>query len=165
MSWELVGGILGAIAAVYTALRVSAIERLKSDLEKEHSRFATTYGRQLDGIVDVYERLVSLEATVRHAFSELTSDDTEANKRILRLLDEFEDVWAYLSRRRLFLPKEIAAKVDQLTYEIQSVVVDDTLGLAPKKTDNEKVMELIRGKVPKIRQELEDEFRAIMGIK
>lgn len=173
MSWEAAGGILGGAAALYTIIRVPTIERLKRSLDRELSRFNLTYDRQLEVIVELYEKLASVEQAAHELTKpmRMAGEPSEAEARE-HLINEFESLRWFFTRRRLFLPKELASDVSGLIEKIRKTS-QDFIWMREEETrgrDAERArgwMELwndIKGDVPKVREEIEDKFRTLLGI-
>ena len=173
MSWEALGGILGAIAFLYTAFRVPAIERLKGDLQREHARFSTTYGRQMDVIAELYEKLASVEEAayqLTKPFRTL-SEPTEEQARE-HLIREFEALRWFFTRRRLFLPKQVASDVSDLISQIRKTSQDFIWMREEEDAGRQSerirkwgdIHEEITTDVPKVREGIEDKFRELLGL-
>ena len=168
MDWVVVGGIAGGIAAIYTAFRLPAIERLKADL----TRRGLVYERQLDVISELYERIASVEhaaqrllAPIRPAGQEPIEDSRQ------RFGEEFNELHHFFARRRLFLPKTTAVDVDQLIARIAETVVefdggrlDEKRGIKSERRGWDELWKEIRTAIPAVRETLEDDFRKILGM-
>jgi hypothetical protein len=172
MSWEAIGGILGAAAFTYTAIRVPAIERLKGDLEKEQARFTATYQRQLDVVAELYQKLVLVEADAVEMMKPMRMADEESEEETRqRLVLEFHDLWTFFIKHRLFLPKDLAADVDSLIQRMRKTSqefvwmrTDEFRGDESSWRDWGTLWAEIRDEIPIVRGEIEEEFRTLLGM-
>ena len=164
--------IAGGLAAIYTAFRIPAVERLKNELDKDLSRFGVVYERQLDMIAELYERIASVEDAAKRLMAPWrpAGEESEDESRE-RFVDEFRDLRAFFIRLRLFVPGKVADEVEKLVTKIyetggefMQMRDDEDRGITNRPGRGwDELWKEIKDEIPVIREHLEDQFRKLLG--
>ena len=151
------------------------VEELKATLEREtlafHIRYEKLHAERAEVIKNIYGQLIDLSRSFQvfvkpvRDFNEPTSNEMERFAfKAYNKLSLFHD------RNKIFLEKQIAEKIDDLLnsfvdagwkfQESQELKAEGKSGVAERIA----AWKIISGKIPAIREEIETEFRKIIGV-
>jgi hypothetical protein len=160
----------------------AAIEQLKSDLQRraiEHQvRFARLHEKQATVIAELNgllaEAMWNAESFLH--LMEWTGERSKQEKYVLAN-DKLVDLFHFFDKNRIYLSEAQCNLVEKLIHDLRVHVVQFAVYLkyddssAPEHTVEkkyeawEKGFEAVKHQVPAVRKKLEDEFRAILGLR
>ena len=146
----------------------------KSDLERENfehrERFSLIHQKRADVISTLYGKIArakSISADLVGIFQQGGQSLIEKKKKAA---DIYNDMSSYFFENRLFLPHATAEKTENLVMTIRDVLIEfDTAqgGNEEYKPDQTgmwmQAYKRLRDEVPPILEELEDEFKDLLG--
>lgn len=170
VDWGVVGGLLLGVAALYTAGKVLAVERLRAELEKDRARFGLVYEKRLEVISQLYSQLAAVEDSAQRLVQPMRFVGAESEEESAdRFIAEYEELRVFFMRNRLFVPSDAADDTDKLIRRIASIGSDflwmrrqEERGHNTKGIDWGVLWDEISEEVPKVRAELEKRFRELL---
>lgn len=169
-SWiGLAGGVLGALAAVYTAVRVPAVERIRSALRRAEVRSSKLYDERLVVLRETYSLMVDAEWSLggsvtpfRHKDTEpVAGSDAKARDAVTRLHDYFE-------HNKIMIPETTANQASELIGNMKTILQQFALVQFDPMTEQtlQKWAELwdrVSDELPAVRHSFEREVRSLLG--
>lgn len=175
-------GFLGKKAI--EAYLVGRIEAYKNNLEKianEHAvRFQRLHTERAEIVKTFYEKLVFVDDTLHSTlcFFQRVAEPT-LEEKVGKLSDQFNDLREYFLPKRIFFEKKICGLIDKILesangvfYDITTLPVDPQS--VPYKYDRELLKErhdfwekargIHKKEISQLKNELENEFRTILGV-
>jgi hypothetical protein len=177
--WRIIGvlgGLLGGSAAIYTAVRLPAIERYRAQLRAEgyehEVRFARLHERRVEKIDDIYRKLVDAERAFgswTHPFQqagEPTMD--EKGQAAAAAANELRATFLY---SRIWLDADLCARIAELDRELYHLFIDfTTYRQDDPRTQAERSKSWIaaftkmQDEIPPLREAIETRFRDMLGV-
>jgi nitrogen fixation/metabolism regulation signal transduction histidine kinase len=156
---------------------VAATERLKSQLQvtaSEHQiRFAKLHENVAEVVAETYTRLYKLASAVER-YVGILEWEGGPSKQDLRMdvAKEMKYFTEYFRPRRLYLPKQIADRINELEKKLFNLAEDFKWGVeaggderSPGRDTWLKVDKAMREEARPLLTALEDEFRSILGVR
>lgn len=175
-------GFLGKKAI--DAFMQGKVESYKKNLEKiaiEHSViFQSLHSERAITIKDFYAKLSKLDESLHSALRRFQSvGEPDLEEKVNKLANDFNNLRNYFLPNRIFFEKKLCTKIDNILEVAKGVFFDiTTFPVNPQdasiKHDRETVMErrqfwekargIHENEITSLKSELEDEFRAILGM-
>src|SRR5262245_42930516 len=120
-----------------------AIERLRADLQKtavEHQvRYAKLHEKVAETVAEVYERLSKLARAVANyvSFIEIAEGPSKADRRVAAA-EAFGELEKYYRPRRIYLPRDLAKKIDKLQGQLSDLSQDFMLEVEMPQAEGER---------------------------
>ncbi len=170
--------VLTAGAALWTAKNANKVENLRSSLERglfEHqTRFSRLHDRRLEVIAEVYSRIVAVEEAARLLVVPLREAGTEPESDSRqRVIDEYNQLWTYFSRHRIFLPSDLSDELEELTKRMRRAMdefirlrISDDSGMVRSEGTRTwlEIWNEVSDDLPKVRKSIEAEFRSLLDV-
>jgi SHS2 domain-containing protein len=149
------------------------IEKLKSDLSIsafEHQvKFTNLHEKQAEIVANTYGLLKDFHAKLGDyvaIFEPIGVKSKEERRRITA--DSHREFIEFYSKNQIYLSKTAVALVDKINDQCKGIFFEFLYGIEnnPSNSDTQKWLELSKGvkdEIPKALNELEDEFRSILG--
>jgi hypothetical protein len=169
---------LVAFQAQVKAAHDIQLERLRADLQiaasERQIRYQKLHDRVAETVAQTYALLQRLKGTVTTYVSDLkwssAPSDDELRAKIGAAIKEFRD---YYPPRRIYLPQDIAKKVDDFAMKLSSITRQQTSiqeGQGKMSHDRlweqaNKIAEMMDKEIPHVFGQLESEFRKLLGSK
>ena len=170
--------VVGAIAWILRGIISQGfardLQRYKSDLEKknfEHrERFSLIHQRRAEVIAAIYGKIARTKAVTADLVGIFQQGGQSLIEKKQKAADVYNDMSSYFFENRLFLPRETAEKTEELVMTIRDVLIEfDTaqMGNEEYKVDLsghwQQAYKRLREEVPPILEELENEFKNLLG--
>lgn len=170
--------VVGAIAWFLKGLIAQGftrdLQRFKSELEQEsferRERFSLIHQRRAEVIATLYGKIARTKALTADLVGIFQQGGQSLIEKKKRVSDVYNDMSSYYFENRLFLPRETAEKTEQLVMTLRDVLIEfDTaqMGNDEYKPDKsglwKQAYQRLRDEVPPILEELEGEFKDILG--
>lgn len=184
--WQQLAGLIVAptvvVAAVAWILRALIaqsfardIQLYKSELDRanfEHQqRFSTIHQRQAEVIANLYGKIARSKAVTGDLVGIFQQGGQSLMDKKKRAADVYNDMSAHFYENRIFLPRDAAEKAETLIGTLKDVLIEfDTaqMGNDEYKPDEtglwQQAYKRLRDEVPPVLEELESEFKTILGI-
>lgn len=171
--------VVAAIAWILRALLAQGfardIQHYKSELDRvnfEHQqRFSTIHQRQAEVIANLYGKIARSKAVTADLVALFQQGGQSLMEKKKRAADVYNDMSAYFYENRIFLPPDAADKAETLISTLKDVLIEfDTaqMGNDEYKPDQsglwQQSYKRLRDEVPPVLEELESEFKTILGI-
>ena len=155
---------------------VAATERLRSQLQitaLEHQiRFAKLHENVAEVVAETYARLSNLASAVDRYVSPFEWEGGPSKKDLrMEVAKEMKYFTEYFRPRRLYLPKQIADRINALVDKLFSLADDFKWGVEAGGDERSserdtwlKVDKAMREEARPLLTALEDEFRSILGV-
>ena len=172
----LLGGLLGGIAAIYTAVRYRAIERYRAKLKSEgyehEIRFARLHERRMEIISALHTSIIDAE----RAFNDWTHPLSFAGYPTKTELGEIAAETGKALRQqirtsRIWLDEDLSEEVDSLDTTLNEAFVkftafdpDDPGGKSDYFVAWQEAWNSVSKDVPKLREGIERRFRKMLGV-
>jgi len=175
MEWVgVVGGVLGGLAALYTAVRYRAIERYRAQLKAEgfehEIRFARLHEQRMEVIANLHESIIEAE----RAFNDWTHPAHFAGQPPKDELGSIaaakgKDLRRQIRASRIWLDADVLLEVDKLDETFHRVFVrfttfDAELHRSEYLDAWQEVWEDMSSEVPFVRMMIEERFREMLGV-
>ena len=166
-------GILAFVAQKYIELWLSkTLEKFKVGLQlsafEHQTRFTKLHEKRAEVIAEFYRRLVETEQLLLFPNFLLENHDKPPDRELIQ--KEFEkigELTRYFEKNRIYFPENLCTKIEQLKVPLASVglrnvatIVNETDLISRWKTVSKRISDEI---LP-IKQELESEFRNMLGV-
>lgn len=170
VEWADLGGIAGILAALYTAWRVPAIERLKAELATVRAKSDLLYHRRLEVLSELYGHLGAVEGAAQVLMKPIRAAGEETEEEsAARFVREFSDLRDFFVRQRLFVPAEEANDTESLILELATTVRNffwyrehEDKGVTGNWPGWEELWAKVRDELPSLRRALEKRFRELL---
>ena len=172
----LVGGLVGGIAALYTAARYKAIESYRAKLKAEgyehEVRFARLHERRMDIVSALYEAIIDAE----RAFNDWTHPVSFAGYPTKAELGEIaaeagKGLRLQIRKSRIWLDEDLCREADSLEATLSETFVTFTsfnADVPGGKGDYikawQEAWESVSKDVPRLREKIERRFREMLGV-
>jgi len=153
------------------------IEKFKTELEKEHTRYQITYEKlhteRATVIKETYQKLVDVYKAFHSYMNPLQfAGESDIEDKQKNAVEKANDFVMYFDRNRIFFEDSLAERIDKLRDALWDCWADFALSkdLRKDRQHNEglnmwrKVWDKLNTDVPKIKKEVENEFQKIIGI-
>jgi hypothetical protein len=177
-SVALLAAIINAFWSWFVKLNTNReVEELKSKLkniENERSiRLSRLIDKQLDVMIDLYEKMSNLEGLMDFYSGPRDWDKLKSNSEFKMLYDDIVDFQKSFYKNKVFLPKkldvnfseffEVAQRIkityrmlkDDVNYEVNKRILDE---------NSIEDMNYIGKHLPELKKEIEQEYRNLWGI-
>lgn len=159
----------------------TAIERLRSDLQLrsiEHQvRFSRLHEKRASVIADLYGHLVETlwEAESFLSPMEWAGEPSKQEKHQVAM-NKLVEFFRYFDKHRIYLPESLCVSLEAIAMRVRSHVIefgvftrlnDQSMNEQTRKQKDDawnKGWEAIRNDIPRARKQLEEEFRALLGV-
>jgi len=169
-----VGALAWIIRGVISQGFARDIEKYKAELEQqsfEHrERFSTIHQRRAEVIANLYGKIARTKSVTADLVGIFQQGGQSLIEKKQKAAEIYNDMASYFYQNRLFLPKDTAAKAEKLIGTIREVLIEfDTaqMGNEEYKPDEtglwREAYERLRDEVPPILEELEEEFKELLG--
>jgi hypothetical protein len=184
--WQQLAGIIiapalvvGAVAWILRAVIAQGfardIQHYKSELDRanfEHQqRFSTIHQRQAEVIANLYGKIAKSKGVTADLVAIFQQGGQSLMEKKQRAADVYNDMAAYFYENRIFLPREAAEKAETLISTLKEVLIEfdaAQIGNDEYKPDQtglwRQSYKRLRDEVPPVLEELESEFKKILGI-
>lgn len=176
--WRIVGtlgGILGGLAAIYTAVRFRSIEQYRARLRAEgyehEVRFARLHERRLEKIDDLYRKLVDAERAFgfwRHPLQLAGEPTMDEKGAAAAAANAFRQTFVY---SRIWLDEDLVQRIGELDRELFVQFINLTTYRQDDPRTQAEHMKLwqpawkkMESEVPKLREAIEHRFREMLGV-
>ncbi len=154
------------------------LTKFKSEIEKsafEHqTRFSKLHDKRAEVIADLYSRIVDLYIHV-NVFTKIEMPITEKNQKEKKrkLWGAVEHYRDYFFKHKIFLEQELCNKIEQLDSSMSLPISKLMMHIEKYGQNNDfapvieawqQAQKTIDTSVKEIKQEIEDEFRVILGV-
>jgi hypothetical protein len=177
LAWVgLLGGLLGGIAAIYTAVRYRAIEdyraRLKAEGIEHEVRFTRLHERRMEIIAELYNAITDAERAFNDwthplQFAGYPSKDELGKKAALAGKALREEI----RKSRIWLDEDLCEQVGTLEQTLNEAWVEFTTYDTNDPTQKAEQMKAwysawksVSQKFPALRQDIERRFRELLGV-
>jgi hypothetical protein len=174
---------MGIVAMAWLARAVIGLmlnkdlEKFKSDLEMQVTAYRIRYERlhaeRVEVIKEVYKKISNAYLSLRilinpwQGIKEPTIEEKNANATKL-----FNELFLYFQENRIFIEEELAQEIDTLLKKFSEAWNQFQLSQMEQNDDNRKEViqdwkdawKNIDEEVPKVKAQLENKFRGILGI-
>lgn len=158
----------------------AAIEHLKNELQLktiEHQvRFSRLHDKRADVIAELYGFFVEALWDAESFLSKIEwSGEPNKKEKYVAAMNKLIDLYRYFDKNRIYLPHELCSSLEELIVEVRSLVINfgvyvdfpcDSLNNSAQQEKREvwnAGWEAIKNQVPLARQNLENEFRSLLG--
>ncbi|HGE5773650.1 TPA: hypothetical protein ACGGHC_000444 [Flavobacterium psychrophilum] len=149
--------------------------QLDSKLQEFNIKFSNLHTERANVIKELYEKLINLDKSIKQ-FIDISQDIDKSNPKRLRVNKSLVDFANYYYPNKIYFSKSISSKIEILfkEYRKTGIKFDRLLSYMtnPDKEYNEKydntwdeIYEKTNTYFPPLFEELEDEFREILGVK
>lgn len=171
-----VGGLLGAGAAVYTVIRVPAIERLRAQLQREGAEHEVRFGRLHERRVLVLDEMYKLLVRAERAMGTWTHPLREAGappeeELVRRAVDAINEFRTYFVEHRIWLDADLEPLVGAFDKKlVETLIKHTTYSPDDPSVHRERleawkdVWETMQNEVPNVRRGIEHRFRLLLGV-
>lgn len=150
------------------------LERFKSDLERENyerrEKFSLIHQRRAEIIAGLYSRIARTKGLLEGLVGIFQQGGQSLTIKKQTVADAYNDAASYFFENRLFLPRETATKAGALLEALRHALIDfDTaqMGNEDYKPDPTglwvQAYKSVSKDIPPILEELENEFKDILG--
>lgn len=150
------------------------LAEINSQLEKSKSQFELLNKERVEVIKNLYAKLVDMEDYLRIYFRGLTTGDIDITTKTMEYVNvenSVADFMDYNNHNRIFFEENVCHEIKEMDALI-TIILNIHLKLVESPTEEEElekqilelVNKLIKEEIPKIKQNLEDEFRRIIGV-
>lgn len=184
--WQQLAGLIVAPSVVVVAVAwilrsviaqgfTRDIQRYKSELDRANfeyqQRFSTIHQRQAEVIANLYGKIAKSKTLTADPVSIVQFGGQSLREKKNRVADVYNDTSSYFYENKLFLPREVAEKAEELIGKLKTILIEfDTaqMGNDEYKPDQtglwQKAYERLRDEVPLVLEELEIEFKKLLGL-
>lgn len=158
----------------------ATIEHLKNELQLktiEHQiRFSRLHEKRADVIAELYGFFVEALWEAESFLSPMGwNGEPKKKEKHITAMNKLADLFRYFDKHRIYLPPELCSSLEQLVIEIRSLVIDFGVYFDfPESSLNDSTQQekrkawhagwgAIKNQVPLARQNLENEFRFLLG--
>ena len=169
------GALVWLIREVVRLFFSRSLEKFKSELEKEVITHKLKYERmhsdRAEVIKQVYTRITRTHRSLGSFMSrlQLMGESTEEEKGKIAA-DAANSFTEYYEENRIFIDEDLAKKIDLLSQNFRLAWIKfQTKQHLPKNSDDalkqwQSAWDIINEQIPPIKQEIEKDFRKIIGI-
>jgi len=169
-----VGAMAWLLRGIVSQSFARDIQRYKSELEQQNfehrERFSTIHQRRAEVIATLYGKIARTKAVAADLVGIFQQGGQPLIEKKKKATDVYNDMSSYFYEKRLFLPRATAEKTEKLIMTIRDVLIEfDTaqMGNVEYKPDQSglwrQAYQRLRDEVPPILEELEDEFKDLLG--
>jgi hypothetical protein len=153
------------------ATNAKELERFRADLKlatfEHETRFAKLHERRAEVIAELHKRLVQVERS-------LPSMESSEEKKSKTAIDNANEFWSYFEEHRIYLSADFCARITKLHETFQEAYTE--LVTSPTVITSKHgssafdlltqftALYQIREEIPQLRQEIEDDFRKMLGV-
>jgi hypothetical protein len=155
--------------------------RWQEQMEKRLTRFSKLHERQAEVIAELYKLLVEIQGNI-NSLASTVSDTTDERRneglghKVLATLDSIKAFLSYAERHHIYLPESLTTRI--LEFSLQCSHTTTTASLAnsyqalasideSQQEDRDEVLEQlleeVSKEIPSLRENLEKEFRKLLG--
>jgi hypothetical protein len=153
-------------------------ERMKKRLSEFETRFSKLHEKQAEVIPKLFELLEEIQSNLIYYRNVLKSDSDEVSKNMYRETtgESITAFWRYFSRHRLYLPASLIERIElfcekSVVAEKEAILADYSQpsaandGFNKEGYDNrlEELSQLIDEEIPALKEDIEKEFRKLLG--
>lgn len=152
-----------------------SLQDFKYQLEIISQRSSKIYDQRLERITEIYKLLSDLQdkmevmtAPIKFVTLNKEEDENEEKQRIKNATESFNKFAIYYYQNKIFFPKETSKLLDQITADFRNSHWDY---MSSRRWKGEKIAfdkmkkasEIVRKNIPKTLNDLEDQFRNLIG--
>jgi gas vesicle protein len=156
----------------------ASLERLRMQLHEkslEHQvRFSKLHERRAEAIEELYSSLVDTQLAARLYIVVTGHDDSVRKEESGKIHRKLYNLYSLAERRRIYLPPPICASLDEFQKTLHKAVTAVDVYSEVTSSASERVVgdreqaifgavQAIEEKIPKMRRDLEDEIRRMLG--
>ena len=165
--------VWGAVVlAMKTGLTASVEKAVEMKFRQWEVRFTSLHERRIEVTGEMQERLVAVKQALDFASGIQPMDDPHGFKHLGAVIQTSNEARRYFESRRYLFPKETAGKIEDLLTEMKAAWANLQTGaeglargsFAP--VNSSLVAEgysIVRKRLPPLIQEVEEEFRKLVG--
>ena len=155
----------------------SELEKIKADLQieaaKRNVQFSKIFDEIANTVVEVYSRLVIFKDSVGSYVSIIEWAGAPSKEERRKIAGEkMDDFLKYYKSRKIYLPEEIAEKVEEFWQGLYEISIDFMYGVERGRDERRKdekdtwaeAHNDMSKHVPLVLKALEKEFRSILGV-
>ena len=156
---------------VFIGLLAIGIEhRLKQSLFEYQTKFTELHKRRADVIAELYRLLVQIQHRLSSMARTMELKGSKRDKG--KAADESIDAFSkYFEENRIYLPGNLGSKIEKFRKEAVSIHLDLLLADVSQELEEdeeyaqhiESAFKSIADKIPPLRQDIEEEFRKMLG--
>lgn len=148
------------------------IEQLRAQLEQEahehRVRYSTVHERRAEVIAGVYGKLEELHMAFRRMTAMVQPGNVDVDELRNEAREAYNDFVTYYYPRAIWLERHLCDLINDMLAEFHEAFVDFTLdaeqGGYPDREQWMNARTTIQDQIPEAREELETEFRDILGV-
>lgn len=172
--WAAVISGAAAIAAAIIAIVGLVIQaKLNNKLKEQEIRFSKLHERRAEVIEEVYTKIVKLEIALENYIHGITDNPQTAKEKAKKALRKFKN---FYDKKKIFFKKEIIELLEE-TFKEAGLAInnkDSSSQIYPTSSDQAKdeiIQNLSSARysvfktIPGLKQELDKEFRELLGVK
>jgi len=153
------------------------LEKFKHELKQEQIKASKLYDKRLQVIEDVYNLLEDFDQKMRSLTSPMEMAGDLPKEKKLKIAGEAGEKFRdYYSKKRIYFNERISNLLDKINKEFISAWIDftmyppgkDILGGRDAKEKWEwwiKAWKKVTEEIPRIKEEIEREFRELLGVR
>ena len=169
-----VGALAWIIRGVISQGFARDIEKYKAELEQQNfehrERFSTIHQRRAEVIANLYGKIARTKSVTADLVGIFQQGGQSLIEKKQKAAEIYNDMASYFYENCLFLPKDTAEKAEKLISTIKEVLIEfDTAQMGNEEYKPDKTglwrqaYERLRDEVPPILEELEEEFKELLG--
>ncbi len=169
-----VGALAWILRGVISQGFARDIEKYKAELEQQNfehrERFSTIHQRRAEVIANLYGKIARTKSVTADLVGIFQQGGQSLLQKKEKASEVYNDMASYFYENRLFLPKTTAERAENLINTLKEILIEfDTsqMGNDEYKPDPSGLWrqsyQKLRDEVPPILEELEEEFKEILG--
>lgn len=154
-------------------------ETARKELEKRATEHQIQYSKlhieRTEKLRDIHEKLIETEKAMEHFVHPMQGSEwTEDTEREKIAWEQYEELLDMISKRKIYFQNELCKKLDSLTDDYKSVIVEMSgakdMAKLKLQGDNSPYQTWIgqrnrlKGEIKVTRELIEDEFRKLLGV-
>ena len=169
-----VGALAWILRGVISQGFARDIEKYKAELEQQNfehrERFSTIHQRRAEVIANLYGKIARTKSVTADLVGIFQQGGQSLLQKKEKASEVYNDMASYFYENRLFLPKTTAERAENLINTLKEILIEfdaSQMGNDEYKPDPsglwKQSYQKLRDEVPPILEELEEEFKEILG--
>jgi len=169
------GLIVWLIKAIFSQYFSKDLEKFKSNLEKEAFSYRVRYEKMHAERAEVIKELYKKISKTHRSFSSFMAifqkaGDTPEKEKGEIAAQNANDFTDYYEENKIFVDRKLSEKIDKLSAAFRDAWLKFEISRGSRKEEDtyikfwESAWKTITEETPKIKEEIEDDFRKIIGI-
>jgi hypothetical protein len=150
------------------------LEQFKTELQlslfRHQTRFATLHDKRAEVIAELYLRLARAERSLKIAAMLVAQNNTQQFEKLTSALDNTKAFFSYFEEHRLYIPRKLAGRLQQLTQTFVDVNKGLYFSQPNDKTEYDdawknfqQAISTLTDEIPKAKEEIEEDFAQLLG--